>query len=129
MSQASDVVLLSAERERIKAKLFADYGAELEVLMADADLQRQALSPAQQREKRLADMVSERAPLRQQVRSAQDEAIAKLLTYAEDSEGRGADVADRMTILTAMQRQNTATREAMGEADEAASPAASAASS
>jgi hypothetical protein len=103
-----DIAFLRKERERIKADLEAKYGTRLAQMKED-QLKAPALTPSQEREKHLEELLSNRTPLRQQLAAAQAEAIEKLVAHAQadlsnSPSKSNEDVQIRLQTLLAMQR-------------------------
>ena len=98
---------LRQERARIKADLQSCYGDRIAQMERERDATMSS-SPAQEREKLLLNMISNRTPLRQQVLSVQEESIRRLIEHAKEQAADGkdnAEVQSRLEMLLGLQEQ------------------------
>eukprot|EP00672_Neobodo_designis_P011148 CAMPEP_0174855712 /NCGR_PEP_ID=MMETSP1114-20130205/34016_1 /TAXON_ID=312471 /ORGANISM="Neobodo designis, Strain CCAP 1951/1" /LENGTH=140 /DNA_ID=CAMNT_0016090471 /DNA_START=35 /DNA_END=457 /DNA_ORIENTATION=+ len=99
----AEVETLRAERDRIKTQLYAQYGDRIAQMMAEENAAVTRVTPAERREKRLQELLSERTPLRQEVKAAQAEALQRLIDEAKRESDKGVDVGSRLSMLLSMQ--------------------------
>ena len=97
---------LRSERDRIKAQLYAEYGERINTMMADEVAATSRITPSERREKRLQELLSERTPLRQEVKTAQTEALQRLIDEAKRDSDKGVDVGSRLSMLLSMQESS-----------------------
>jgi hypothetical protein len=104
-------IALKDEARRIKAAIYAEYGDEINARMKQvmgtvaSDGESQGcdggaqLTYTQLRARRIEELISSQTPLRQQVRSCQNDAMQKLIEAAREDANRGVDVGSRLELL------------------------------
>lgn len=100
-----DVASYRAERDRIKAVVFAAHGEEVAAFMEKQKKEGVAESPVKARERRLQDLISDKTVLRQQMHQAQKEAIEKLVVAAREESDRGGSPSQKLDILLKIERE------------------------
>lgn len=95
---------LRAERDRIKKQLYAEYGDRIHAMMQE-ESKTIRTTPAEERERKLQAMLSDRTPFRQEVLAAQSESLRRLVEEARGESDRGIDVGSRLDMLLSLQKQ------------------------
>jgi hypothetical protein len=96
---------LRSERDRIKAQLYSEYGDRINAMMAEEKAATSRVTPAERREMRLHELLSERTPLRQEVKNQQAAALQRLVEEAKRDSDKGVDVGSRLSMLLSMQEE------------------------
>ncbi len=104
-------IALRDESRRIKAALYAEYGPQIQGMLDQLGVGAQPPSYLELRAKRIEEMLSHQTPLRKQVRSCQNDAMARLIEAAHADAARGEDVSTRLAVLLKLQSDLETQRE------------------